>query len=254
VRRSHEGPLLVQRVFQPELETAGPCHAYIVHPPGGVVSGDELSLTVRVAPQARTLLTSAAAGKFYRSPDGNRAGRLAQRFEIDHGELEWLPLENLYYPCAIVEVSTRIDLTGESRFIGWEIGCLGLPAQSRRFESGRVHQGIELWRGGHPLWIERMHFDGVSADAMWGLAGHAAFGSWLAYPAGPPELEQARSATAQCSGTELVVAWTLVDHVLCGRARARRADRLRAAFIEAWGSLRPALLGRSAHAPRIWST
>jgi len=253
-RRSHQGPLLVQRAFQPELSTAGPCHAYIIHPPGGVVSGDELSLIVRVAPNARVLLTSAAAGKFYRSPDAARAGCLSQTFELDDGELEWLPFENLYYPSAVAQLHTRVDLTGESRFIGWEIACLGLPAQARGFEHGRVRQGIELRHAGRALLLEQMRFDGESANARWGLAGYPAFGSWLAYPARAAELDQARGASESWSAAGVTLAWTLVDRVLCGRGRARRADRLRAAFIDVWCALRSSLLGRPPHRPRIWAT
>jgi urease accessory protein len=245
---------LVQRTFQPELATAGPCHAYIVHPPGGVVSGDDLSLTTRVAPQARALLTTVAAGKFYRSPDAVRAGRLSQTFELDDGELEWLPFENLYYPCAVVDLNMRVDLTGESRFIGWEIGCLGLPAQALAFQEGRVHQRIELRHAGSLLLLEQMNFHSESASATWGLAGHGAFGSWLAYPARSIELDQARSLSKPWVDAGVTVAWTLVDRVLCGRGRASRADQLRAAFIDVWCSLRSSLLGRHPHRPRIWAT
>ncbi len=56
--RAHRGPLLVQRAFYPEsapdsispstCSSAEPCHVYLIHPPGGVVSGDELSLEVEV--------------------------------------------------------------------------------------------------------------------------------------------------------------------------------------------------------------
>src|SRR5450755_1681508 len=68
--RRHHGPLLIQRVFHPEPASAAgalaaePCHAYVLHPPGGVVSGDELQLEVDVQPQAHALLTTPAAGKF----------------------------------------------------------------------------------------------------------------------------------------------------------------------------------------------
>jgi urease accessory protein len=253
-QRSHQGPLLVQRAFQPELATAGPCHAYIVHPPGGVVSGDDLSLTTRVAPQARVLLTTVAAGKFYRSPDAVRASRLSQAFEVEDGELEWLPFENLYYPATVVDLNMRVDLTGESRFIGWEMGCLGLPAQALPFHDGRVQQRIELRRAGTLLLLERMNFDAESANAAWGLAGHGAFGSWLAYPARSVELDQARSVSKPWLDAGVTVAWTLVDRVLCGRGRASRADRLRAAFIDIWCSLRSSLLGRHPQRPRIWAT
>ena len=51
--REHVGPLLVQRAFYPEGAAGGavePCHVYIIHPPGGIASGDELRLEVECAP------------------------------------------------------------------------------------------------------------------------------------------------------------------------------------------------------------
>ena len=57
------GPLRVQRPFYPEpapAETAGrapasqPCHCCLLHPPGGLVSGDDLSLEVIVSDGAIT--------------------------------------------------------------------------------------------------------------------------------------------------------------------------------------------------------
>ena len=64
VERRHRGPLVVQRCFHPE---GGPCHAYIVHPPGGVVGGDQLAVQVQVDVGAHALVTTPAATKFYRS-------------------------------------------------------------------------------------------------------------------------------------------------------------------------------------------
>src|SRR5689334_17836187 len=72
-RRSHVGPLVVQRPFYPEGEV---CHVYLVHPPGGVVGGDTLELRARVRDGAHALVTTPAATKFYRSE-----GRVARQLQ-----------------------------------------------------------------------------------------------------------------------------------------------------------------------------
>jgi urease accessory protein len=60
----HVGPLTVQRPFYPEGET---CHLYLLHPPGGIVGGDSLDITVRLDAKSHTLITMPGASKFYRS-------------------------------------------------------------------------------------------------------------------------------------------------------------------------------------------
>ncbi len=64
-RRAHRGPFVVQRPFFPEGREV--CHVYLLHPPGGLVGGDELRLDLRVGPAAHALVTTPAAGKAYRT-------------------------------------------------------------------------------------------------------------------------------------------------------------------------------------------
>ena len=45
-KRSHQGPLQVQKAFYPEA--SGACHVYILHPPGGVVGGDSFDVKIEV--------------------------------------------------------------------------------------------------------------------------------------------------------------------------------------------------------------
>jgi urease accessory protein len=272
--RRHHGPLMVQRVFYPE--GASPAHAYLLHPPGGVVSGDRLQLEVDVRPAAHALLTTPAAGKFYRRmlPDGGRWARLQQTLQVNGGVLEWLPQENIFFPDTAARLSTEVRLTGSARFIGWEIGCLGLPASNATLGEGIVRQGFELWHDDAPLLLERVQLDRGCLQSRWGLAGHVALGTWLAFPAGERELALARAAVAATAAAtaaaasatiaaaatgavdcaDLMLACTLVDGVLSCRGTASRADRLRQAFIDLWRALRPALVGRAAIAPRIWAT
>jgi urease accessory protein len=257
--RQHHGPLLIQRLFHPEPAVAGtpgaaPCHAYVLHPPGGVVSGDELTLEVAVQPRAHALLTTPAAGKFYRRGSEKRVARLTQTLAADGGVLEWLPQENIFFPDAAVELRTIVRLQGDARFIGWEIGCLGLPANQASLRDGAVRQALELWHGGAPLLLERLHIGHASLAPRWGLAGHVALGSALAYPAGPGQLGTARALADGLNCADMSIAVTLVDRVLICRGLAARADRLKQAFIDLWCALRPELLGRPAIAPRIWAT
>jgi urease accessory protein len=259
--RAHRGPLLVQRAFYPEsgltsaTSSAEPCHVYLIHPPGGVVSGDDLSLDVEVRADAHALLTTPAAGKFYRQRD-QRVARLSQTLRVDGGVLEWLPQENIYYPDCVADLSTIVRLKGGARLIGWEIGCLGLPARHATLGEGRVRQCLELWLEDSPIWLERLTLDRACLQARWGLAGHVALGTWLAFPAYPQHLERARTVALESGidSTEVTLACTLVDKTLCCRGYAARADRLKQCFVDLWRALRFELLGRTATAPRIWMT
>lgn len=250
--RLHSGPLMVQRAFHPE---GAPCHIVILHPPGGVAGGDDLQVHAHVGPGAHALLTTPAAGKFYRRGAAGGA-RLAQYFSVDDGILEWLPQENLFHPGASARLSSVVRLAAGARFFGWEISCLGMPANGLSLGSGELFQGIELWLADRPLLIERLALDQAGIPAAWGLGGSPVLGTCLAYPAALRDLELARAA-ASGAGTALDsahLACTLVDEVLVCRALGPRADLMRRAFVGLWTVLRPALLGREAVAPRIWST
>jgi urease accessory protein len=266
----HSGPLRVQRAFFPEraapdqqqrpaidreaaLRGAEPCHVYVLHPPGGLVSGDALQIELECRERAHALLTTPAATKFYRQ----RAQRLAlvsQRLQVQAGTLEWLPQENIYYPDSAVQLFTRVQLESTARFIGWELHCLGWPAAGAGIGGGSVRTALELWHGEQPLLLERLALAGESLTARWGLAGFPAFGTCLAYPARTIDLERLRQRAAALNCAELILACTIVDGVLCCRALGQRVDHLKQAFIDLWRLLRPALLGREAVAPRIWAT
>jgi urease accessory protein len=256
-RRRHLGPLLVQRAFYPEdapaiAPMAEPCHVYLVHPPGGIASGDDLRLDVEVAAGAHALLTTPAAGKFYRRGTAG-ASRLVQSLNVDRAALEWLPQENIFYPDAAAELSTLVHVTGGSSFLGWEIACFGLPASGGTLESGSIRQGFELWLDGRPLFLDRVTIQAASLSASWGLAGHSTLGTWVGFPAHPRDLETARAIVDATCG-DSTAACTLVDGALVCRGLGGRADRLKRVFVELWKGLRPSLIGREAVPPRVWAT
>jgi urease accessory protein len=246
--RRHIGPLVVQRPFYPE----GPiCHVYLVHPPGGIVGGDALTLHVEVEPQAHALLTTPAATRFYRAGPHPRA-TLTQNLHARDGALEWLPQETIVFEGARARSTTRVELAGEARFLGWEIACLGRPANGEGFECGELSQDFLLYKDGMPLLLDRLRLSGGSAAlaAPWGLSGCQAMGTLLMYPARDLDLATLR----QLASADARHAISVVDEVLVCRAVAAQAEALRLLFTALWLKLRESLLGRAAVAPRIWAT
>jgi len=240
--RSHRGPLVVQRPFWPEGDV---CHLYLVHPPGGIVSGDHLRLTLQAGHEARALVTTPAATKFYRAR-GDQPARLAQHLDVENAALEWLPQETIVFDGAQARAATRVNLSGDARFIGWEVLCLGRPASAEPFLRGSVQQDFELWRDDQPVLLDALRLSGGEAlAAPWGFGGHAALGTLLATPARAEDVDTIRDTALAC---------TLVDGVLMVRTLAEQAETVRRRLHAVWRRLRPSILGREALAPRIWAT
>ena len=246
-RRSHIGPLVVQRPFYPEGSV---CHIYLVHPPGGVVGGDRLELRARADDGSHALITTPAATKFYRS-EGKLAHQL-QDLSLDAATFEWLPQETILFPEAYANIVTRVRLTERSRFIGWEIVCYGRPASGLAYASGRAHQDFELWLNDIPLVLDHLRLDGAGASmqARYGLAGHTVLGTMFAFPADDALLELARTVAIE----GVLCACSKVDGVLVCRAVGMQADAVRKALTAIWQLIRPQVAGRAAVAPRIWAT
>jgi urease accessory protein len=248
--RVHHGPLQVQRAFYPE----GPalCHLYLLHPPGGLVAGDALAMDIAVEAGARALVTTPAANKVYRG-DERPAARVRQQLTVESGaSLEWFPQETIVFDGGRVELETRVDLAVGSAFAGWEILCLGRPAAGETFTYGSCRQRLELWRAGRPLCLERARFDGGARTlrAAWGLAGAPVTATMFATPMAAPLVDIRTLALPE---GELGSA-TLLDDVLVCRYLGASAERARGYFSRIWSLVRPALVGRPAHSPRIWST
>jgi len=245
VERRHLGPLTIQRPFYPESD--GACHAYILHPPAGIVGGDDVNVTVAVDAEAHALVTTPAATRWYFSR--GREARARQSGTVASGAtLEWLPQETLLFDGAHARLLTRIDLWGDARFCGWEILGFGRPACGESFRSGRIDFRFEISRDGTSRVLERLH--GVGGVA--GLHGYASCAMLVATPANAQSLEHVRAALRESSG--VLCAATLIKDVLIVRGLAPECEPLKIAFAEVWTVLRPLVLGRSAVPPRIWRT
>ncbi|OAI09124.1 urease accessory protein UreD [Methylomonas methanica] len=245
-KRAHRGPLTVQRPFYPE---GGACHVYLLHPPGGVVAGDQLSINAAVEHDAQALITTPAAGKFYRS-GGGEAQQTVNLKVSENACLEWLPQETIVYEGAQLKSSMNIDLADHAHFIGWEILALGRPAAGEGFDNGAASLNWRISRAGCLLYLERLRLDAEAFQARWGLFGHSACGTMFVYPATPLHL----AAVQELIGDEANRGVTLIEGLLICRGLDRRADLLKGFFEAVWGLVRGDVVGKEVCAPRIWAT
>ncbi|WP_110598283.1 urease accessory protein UreD [Salinicola lusitanus] len=258
VRARHHGPLRVQRPFYPEPHQVGrvdPCHVYLLHPPGGLVSGDALTVDIRVEPSAHAVLTTPAATKLYRADSHAVAWSQTNRFAVeDDGLLEWLPQETIGFDGSRGEQLTEIALQGSARCLGWEIMALGRPASQLPFESGRIEQRFRLSRDGLPLWLERQPLDPAHRRFVgrWGQGGATVQATLWA--AGVEDAGGAVGALRAALPARPNWAVTQRHGVLLLRYLGSSRNEAWDLCCAAWHVLRPLLAGRGVCEPRIWRT
>jgi urease accessory protein len=251
VRERHCGPLLVQKTLHPE--GADPCHAIVLHPPGGIAAGDQLSLEAAVGPGAQALLTTPGATKWYRST-GAAAGSATRLSLADGAVLEYLPREAIVFNGANASVQLEMDLGTDARLIGWDLWCLGRTASGEAFRCGRLGLVTRLRRTGRLCWEERGSLHGGSAllGAQAGFAGEPVFATlFAAGPEAPRALvDECRAVPLEGSGQGAV---TQLPDVLLARYLGPSTEQALAWLTALWSLLRPVYAGREAVRPRIWT-
>ncbi len=245
-KRSHQGPLVVQSPFYPEEQV---CHVYIIHPPGGVVGGDELSIEVNCHENTEVLITTPAAGKFYKS-NGKKTLQNVNIKIARNATMEWIPQETILFNNANVCCSTQIELQQNSQFFGWEMIALGRPFCNESFTHGSAQIKIAIELENEPLFTESTILNDQTIYSLSGLAGHSLLATLLMYPAGQDELEIAR----EIAGIKRFFGATLINDLLVCRLLGEQAEPVKKIFTNIWHGLRPNLNRRTACPPRIWAT
>lgn len=261
-RNRHVGPLYVQKPFYPEGDALA--HVYLLHPPGGVVSGDDLRIHIEAQENAAALITTPGAARIYRARDDQPLQRQTVKLEVGvNASLEWFPLETIVYNKAHAELDTEIHLSDGSGYMGWEINCFGLPASHAPFEAGSFQQRYQVFRNGRPLYVDRFAISNRNREALLsgpaGMQGYAVNGFFLAGPCnlGDEEVEETLNRlrliadSMQFSDTAAI---TKNSEFFIGRCLGDSAEQARKIMTEWWKILRPMTLKRDACAPRIWAT
>ena len=250
--RQHSGPLVIQKTLYPEGDAV--CHGIIVHPPGGVAGGDELTLKAGLEPNSRVLLTTPGAGKWYKA-NGKVASQHLQ-FDLAHGScLEWLPQENILFDGSMLDFSAEINLDKEAVYAGWEILCFGRQAKGECWQSGQLQQRLMLMREGQLIWQEQAALKAGERffESLIGLAGNVISASFVVAAGSVPNelLEQCREQQADQHAKFGV---TALPQVFSARYIGMSAPAARHYFEALWQILRPWYASRAAVRPRIWNT
>lgn len=271
-RTRRKGPLSVQKAFYPEGSDCA--HIYLLHPPAGIVSGDELRIGVEVKKNAHLLFTTPGAGRFYRAREDLSIGDSQQtqitQFHLEaQGKCENFPQETLVYEGADGFNTVDIHLTSTSVYLGWDITCLGLPDSDQAFIKGKYCQLNRLYCETKLIYHDRISLspnNNLLAHPA-GLAGNTVFATFLAYAPilhNPPEhlnkSQQNKELVALlrekicAENAQEKVSITEINGLLVIRYLGHHAQECKQLFISLWQLLRPLLLNKSAVQPRIWHT
>ena len=250
LKHQHLGPLRIQKALYPE----GPslCQAIIVHPPGGIAGGDRLEVELQSQVQSQALITTPSAAKWYGTDLSVPA---TQKIEIDlQGQLEWLPQETIVFDRAKVASEITVNAAETGAMLGWDHLIFGRRASGEIFKTGYFTQSLNVKFSDDLVWHDRLVLNGEDPlfTSPIGLRGHHAFATIWAILAEPQVWTETMLETVRTQRPK--VAWTVFQpRLLVGRLLVEPLQ-LKALLEQAWGTLRPIALNRSAHFPRLWAT
>ncbi|SEM84104.1 urease accessory protein [Nitrosospira multiformis] len=255
VERDHHGPLLVQKPLYPEGYEV--CQAVVIHPPGGVVAGDELGIQVHVGPSAHAQITSPGATKWYKSTGRTARQHVYLQAEAG-GVLEWMPQETIFFNNARVMLDHQVELEKDSVYMSCEILCFGRTAFGESFNSGEIKQHTSIRQEGKLVWFEKLRLEGGS-KAMNGrlaLAGRTVCATFImsGKPLPAQAIDLVREEAARIGGESGQVGISQFKSLLVARFLGDSSEVARHVMLCIWRAVRPITLGRPAIVPRSWNT
>ena len=254
----HDGPLRVLQSLYPEGDEV--CHNVLVHPPGGLVGGDTLDITVQAQAGTHGLITTPGATRFYRS-EGLPALQSTHISLQPGARLEWLPLEAICYSGCLAENRLTMEIAPGAEMLGWDVTALGLPMANQPFINGQFCQHLEL----PGVWLERGTLNAHDTrllNSPLGLAGLRCMATIFfvtGEPLGRQRKEQALEAARSAIAAHPLLAATAGvtspnSQVLVARVLAPVVEPAVALLREIRGLWRSHFWTKSPLNPRIWST
>lgn len=255
VERDHFGPLLVQKPFYPEGREV--CHVVIIHPPGGVVGGDQLEISTQIGASANAQITTPGATKWYKA-NGHTSQQKIRINVNKGGSLEWVPQETIFYNNANVEIDHQVILEDDAIYVGCEILCFGRTAYGETFDKGQIKQRTSIQRNGKMIWLEQIRLLGGSS-AMSGsltLSGKTVCATLILTGKAIPQplIDLAREEAKIITKGIGQMGISQLKSIIAVRYLGDSSEVARHVMLRVWGLFRPEILGRAGIVPRMWNT
>ena len=206
-KRVHEEGAL--RVRFPNTAAGGALDAVIINTAGGVTGGDHFAVDIAVEPDARLVVTTAAAEKIYRSlgPDT----RIAVKLDVGpSAQLAWLPQETILFDQVRLRRSIDVELGPGANLLLAEGIVFGRSAMGETVRGGRLFDRWRVRRGGALLFAESLRLDGAIAQSLARRAvagGNIASASVLKVPGDDKAVAAVRAMEKDFAGEVGISAW-----------------------------------------------
>ena len=217
---------------------------------GGFVEGDTAALHVKLEADARVLLTTASAAKFYKCENG---GESTESVEVSVGDgalLEYLPDEVIPFAHSCVVRKTRFHIAPSSRLFATDLIAAGRinHRQGEAFAFTAMRSEFEVRMGGRLLALDRVFASSpvevAALAALWGGRRH--LGMVLAYaPDLPADAEQPlHNVLSTQEGLSAGV--SRHANLVCVRLLADETWQAHQGVYSTWKILRPWIAGKAA--------
>ena len=206
-KRVHEEGAL--RVRFPNTAAGGALDAVIINTAGGMTGGDHFAVDIAVEPDARLVVTTAAAEKIYRSlgPDT----RIAVKLDVGpSAQLAWLPQETILFDQVRLRRSIDVELGPGANLLLAEGIVFGRSAMGETVRGGRLFDRWRVRRGGALLFAESLRLDGAIAQSLARRAvagGNIASASVLKVPGDDKAVAAVRAMEKDFAGEVGISAW-----------------------------------------------
>jgi urease accessory protein len=242
------------RVLFPTTEAGEPVQSVLLTTSGGLTGGDRTRVSVEVGADAQVTVTTQAAEKIYRALPNTGDAVVQVDMRVDEGAwAEWLAQETIVFEGSRLRRLFTADVAATGRLLAVESIVFGRTAMGECFDTGMLHDGWRISRGGRLIWADALHLEGdvrTLRAAPFGFGTSAACSTVLYVGADAPQLlGEARRLLSDCA---LPCGATSLDGIMLVRRMADDASELRAAVMKLIARIRHAAASLPARLPRVW--